>query len=353
MTRVAVVGAGMAGAICARRLADAGFDVRVFDKSRGVGGRLATRRAAWTAPDGTAHVTRFDHGAPAFGARSPAFARFVERAARDGRLARWSPRLSASGYAPLDETALWVPTPDMPTLCRDLLAGLPLRTQCLVEALHRGASGWRLQAAGDAVTEVFDAVVVATPAPQAAPLLRAHRADWAERADVPMRAGWTLMAVTDAPAASADWDLAWPAPGSVLAQVVRNDAKPERERDAGWAHWVVHATAAWSATHLKSPAADVQAALQSALEAALGQRLAWHHAAVHRWRHASVPRTDTAGTPCWWDAAAGLGACGDALGGGGVEGAWTSGAALADLIVNTGRGSQAHGRLPSSPLAPR
>ena len=46
-SRVAVIGAGMAGATCARLLADAGLDVTLFDKSRGVGGRMSTRRAEW------------------------------------------------------------------------------------------------------------------------------------------------------------------------------------------------------------------------------------------------------------------------------------------------------------------
>jgi len=54
MSRIAVVGAGIAGLACARKLIDAGHAVRVFEKSRGVGGRMATRRT----PQGT-----YDHGA--------------------------------------------------------------------------------------------------------------------------------------------------------------------------------------------------------------------------------------------------------------------------------------------------
>ena len=48
MTRghtVGVIGAGMAGLACARELAAKGFEVTVFDKGRGLGGRTATRRA--------------------------------------------------------------------------------------------------------------------------------------------------------------------------------------------------------------------------------------------------------------------------------------------------------------------
>ena len=60
---VAVVGAGIAGAACAAGLQQAGLNVTLFDKSLGVGGRLATRRTLWTGPDGVEHAVEFDHGA--------------------------------------------------------------------------------------------------------------------------------------------------------------------------------------------------------------------------------------------------------------------------------------------------
>lgn len=339
--RVAVIGAGMAGAACARWMADAGLEVQVFDKSRGVGGRMSTRRASWTAAGGAEQRASFDHGAPGFTAHAPDFVRFVEQAGRDGLLSRWVPRLAPHSYAPLDEPGLWLPTPDMPALCRALLSGLPVDTGCTVQALRHTPAGWTLESAGSTVAEGFDAVVVAIPPQQAAALLRPHQADWAQRAEaLPMLPGWVLMGVTDDPLPTPSWDLAWPTSGPLFC-AVRNDAKPGRERVPGLAHWVVHATAPWSQTHLESTAADVQAALQAALSAWLGHSLAWHHAAVHRWRYASVPRATRAGAPaaalaagrCWWDAPSGLGVCGDALGGAGVEGAWCSARALAALVA--------------------
>ena len=54
--RIGIVGAGICGLAAAAELAAAGREVAVFDKSRGIGGRLATRRV---------DAMSFDHGAPA------------------------------------------------------------------------------------------------------------------------------------------------------------------------------------------------------------------------------------------------------------------------------------------------
>jgi predicted NAD/FAD-dependent oxidoreductase len=330
---VAIVGAGLAGAACARALADAGFAVQVFDKSRGVGGRMASRRAEWTGPDGSPNPVRFDHGAPAFEARSEAFLGFVEAAERDGLLARWAPVVDRDGRLDRDETPQWVPTPDTPALCRALLADLPLVTGCTVDALRHETGGWVLETGGDVVAHGVGSVVVAIPPPQAAVLLAPHRPDWAERARaIAMLPCWTLMAVTDAPAPLPAWDLARPGTGP-LGLIVRSDARPGRTRVSGLAHWVVHAGEAWSRAHLEDPAADVQARLQDALAQHVGQPLAWRHASAHRWRYAHAPADAAVPERCDWDADAGLGACGDALGGAGVEGAWLSGRALAARLV--------------------
>ena len=82
--RVAVVGAGLAGLSCAQALQAGGVAVALFDKSRGVSGRMSTRRGeGWQA----------DHGAQYFTAREPAFVEEVRRWVAAGVAADWSPRL--------------------------------------------------------------------------------------------------------------------------------------------------------------------------------------------------------------------------------------------------------------------
>ena len=340
--RVAVIGAGIAGAACAASLREAGMDVSLFDKSRGVGGRMATRRAEWVATDGSTLRAEFDHGAQHIQARHPRFRAAMRRAAAAGVVAAWSPKVHAAWPAPTHRES-WVPLGQMQALARHLIADTPVHLNFQVQRLQRGGDGWRLVAVDGSTQGPFDQVLLAMPPAQAAVLLAGHHDRWADSlAALRMEPCWTLMAATQ--------DLDWPwdacepdSRRSPLAWVARNDRKPGREAPAGMATWVAHASAAWSAAHLEATPAAVQAALSQALAALLptGVKLQWHHRAVQRWRYA-VPAAAVAtarpAAECWWDARRGLGVCGDFLGNaattaGGVESAWRSGDELADTLL--------------------
>ena len=84
MPAYAVIGAGLAGIACARRLRAAGLDVGVFDQGRRPGGRLATRDGEQAA---------FDHGAQYFTVRDAGFAELVAEAAASRK-----PRTCGSAY---------------------------------------------------------------------------------------------------------------------------------------------------------------------------------------------------------------------------------------------------------------
>ena len=334
--RIAVIGSGIAGAACAHALARAGHAVHIFDKARGPGGRLATRRMAWVHADGQSDMTRLDHGCLGIAAQSAAFQAFVAQAVRAGWLAEWTPEL-APGSVPLElGGSLHVPVPDMPELCRRLLQGVAATFSCAVDRLHRNPFGWQVEAAGQRQGAAFDAVVLALPPAQAAPLLGPHRSDWARYAALaPMQPCWTLMGVasTAETGAAPGWRLARP-PGGPLAWVLRSDARPGRAQVPGQAHWAAHARPGWSRQHLERPPAWVQQQLQAALANVVERPVDWLQATVHRWRYAlPQARRSQAGDSFWWDAGQGLGVCGDFLGGSGVEGAWTSGQSLSAALL--------------------
>ncbi|HSW34453.1 MAG TPA: FAD-dependent oxidoreductase, partial [Steroidobacteraceae bacterium] len=101
--RVAVIGAGVAGLTCARALARADVLVTVFERARGLGGRLGTRRLRNLA---------FDHGAQFVTARSRPFIKYVEVATRAGVLLPWRPRIledDRAWDAPIEEWHVGVP----------------------------------------------------------------------------------------------------------------------------------------------------------------------------------------------------------------------------------------------------
>ena len=69
MTDIAVIGAGITGLVCAQQLSQAGYSVLVVEKSRGLEGRLATRRL---------HGTWADYGACYLKPKGELLGRFVE-----------------------------------------------------------------------------------------------------------------------------------------------------------------------------------------------------------------------------------------------------------------------------------
>lgn len=338
---VAVIGAGIAGAACAASLRRGGLKVSVFDKSRGPGGRMATRRAVWTDAEGRDHPALFDHGVPLFGAGRARFRAMLARAQQAGAALPWHPLVRATWpQAPLRDG--FVATPTQPALARYLLGDTPVHTTHAVTALQRHRGAWRLLFDDGSSAGGFGQVVLALPPAQASAVLAGPHAAWSRKlAALPMHACWTLMAVTDD--VDWPWDMAFPDRGP-LARVLRNDRVPGREAPRGIATWVAQASPEWSAEHLEDEAEDVQAALLRALAEQLpgGVFPGLHHSAVHRWRYA-MPAGAGDSVDCWWDGQRGLGVCGDFLGAGDVEAAWQSGDEMACTLAAAleGLGSEA------------
>lgn len=307
------MGAGMAGASAARRLAEAGFAVSVFDKGRQVGGRMASRRDRESG-------LRFDHGAQILRAHGPAFRHCLDDWRARGIVAPWD--------APGTDAAV----PDMTAPVRDLLAGLEVHVGRTVTSLTRDAAGWRLALAEAPEARVFDALVLTPPAPQTERLLgsmapNVGAAGFAGLREAAYAPCWSLMLATQRELPFAG-DVLRPDEGPIAA-VFRESAKPGRSETAP--HVTLHASPEWSAAHLEETPAAVEAALLAALGALLGLAITPTHRRAHRWRYALV--TATCGAPYLYDAAARLGYAGDACLGPRVEAAYDSGAALAERLA--------------------
>lgn len=294
---VVVVGAGVAGSAAARQLQLAGHRVRLYDKGRGAGGRLSTRREGGGC---------FDYGAMRFHVDAPGVAVEAER---------WQ----ALGLAEVQASGALRPREGASGLVKALHAGLTVQFGTRVRAIEPRGERLRLELErpdGSLGTDEADRVILAVPAPQAIELWPAADAAAAQLARIGYAPCQTLMV----------WF------GGPIADVLLAPADPVFAAIGGQgAHRVLQATPAWSREWLEAEPPAVAAALLTALAERIGELppVLWQRA--HRWRYATVERPLAESVRVSADGR--LLVCGDGFGGAGVGAAWASGVAAAARLV--------------------
>ena len=317
MDPVIVVGAGISGVACARTLVAAGVPVRLLDRGRRIGGRMASRRF-----DGRP----VDTGASYLTASDDRFAAQVERWHAAGLARAWTDSFTvlSADDEPTSKSGptRWGTPGGVSTLVEDLAAGLDLAPGEVTHVRYDG--GWRVD------DEPASAVVLAMPDPQARRLLAADLT--AEHALLD-RAFDPVLALV-ATFAERTWDGL--AEGRFEGAFVNGDddldwiADDGRRRGDDAPVLVAHSTSDRAARHLDDPA-SAEPALSSALRRVLRLEAEPTHTHVHRWsmakpageREASFALTDRL-----------MGFCGDGWGPQPkVEGAYLSGVALGDELA--------------------
>lgn len=299
--KVGIVGAGIAGLACARALEAEGHDVALFDKGKRPGGRLSTLvldDLAW------------DFGAQYLKATDPEFATQCEGWRQAGLLADWE----------RGPPGALVGVPSMARLVSAGCEGLDVRFGALVQRLDREGDHWYL-VGPDLREGPFDAVAIAVPAEQAAPLIGLHDMMLAcEAAGVRSKPCWTAMAAFAEPLPGLP---DWLRDRGGIAWASRDNSKPGR---ASRECWVIQAGTEWSLANLDRDAAQVAADLLSLLAAEAGTSLPEPtFLKAHRWRFA-LP-FGRRGHHLWNEGLR-LGAAGDWCSGACIEDAWLAGTAL-------------------------
>lgn len=176
MFDVAVIGAGVAGLTVAQQLQQAGYAVVAIDKSRGVGGRAATRRL---------HGTRADHGLRYLEPTGEMSQQLVKALCDRNILLLWTDTVWGTGHGAFgighgkesNQSAIprYVAPEGMSAIAKFLATGIEIRLNQRVQAIiPTSDKSWRLsfEANTDNVPELTaKAVVVAIPAPQALTIL--------------------------------------------------------------------------------------------------------------------------------------------------------------------------------------
>jgi renalase len=300
--RVAIVGAGLAGLTAARDLSEAGVNLAFFEKSRGLGGRLATRRT---------DLGPIDHGAPGVP---------VDVALAAGG-SIWS-------EGPLDARGIGIP--GMSTLARHLGQGLNVQREITITDVAGTDDGFSLTDADGGVHAGFDAVILAVPAPQAVALLAREMGMAEAIANVRMTPLWTLLLGFDAPSGLSQDVLALAEPLALAIPMLSKPGQIATER------WSIHASTAWSVAHLELEKEEAADRLLKAFMAATGLVGEPDYVAGHRWRYARVERP--LGQPFVANGAGTLLAGGDWALGSLASDAVASGHAMARRVLENIRG---------------
>jgi len=316
--KIAIIGTGMAGLTAARQL-NGDHDVVLFDKSRGVGGRMSTRYAG---------DFEFDHGAQYFTVTDAGFEALLDE--MDSPARRWDSRglYLREGVLTADTgRPRWVGAPRMNGLAKAMTGGLNIQLDRRIARISGKAGDLTLQFEDGTSDGPFDRVICTAPAPQAIAMMPQTSPLLPILADVQMHACFALMVGWPEP-----FDPGWDSlrvNDLPISWIARNNSKPGRNDSL--TTLVVHASPEWSDEFADADRDWVQTTMLESASALCDRRLDQSpHIALHRWLYAYA---DTGvGQYCLIDPALGIILAGDWCVGGRVEGAYVSGRAAADAV---------------------
>lgn len=308
---VIVVGGGISGIACARALHEAGVAVRVLDRGRRPGGRMASRRM---------RDRPVDTGASYFTVSDPAFEAVVTGWRERGLARAWTDTfvsITDSGREAKSGPVRWGATQGLRSLVEDLADGLDLASDVTVARVARRGE---LEVDGTPAS----AVVLAMPDPQARRLLDDSLAS--ERGILNHDFEPVLALTATFERRTWDFDGAFLNDDPVLDWV----ADDGRRRGDDAPVLVAHSSSAFAADHLADPDRAVEP-MAEALRRTLGvpQPQELH---VHRW---SFARPTAERDEPYLLSAHNVGACGDGWARKPrVEAAYLSGRALGRALVH-------------------
>ena len=238
---IAIIGAGLAGLTLARELS-AVANITLYEKARGLGGRMSTRRN---------DTHQWDHGAQFFTARSKAFKALLAPLISSGTVVEWQPNITtlSTDQAPFKRPWFephYVATPGMNSLLKALGQDLNIHLSTRVEQIVAHDNRWQLFDDQAQLLGEFDWVVSSAPLPQTQELLpeKLLGDDLSRYQMLPCYSLLLTVADADLP----HWD-ASKVNNAPLNWISFNHRLPGRNLDAGTV--VAHTSAEWATAHLE------------------------------------------------------------------------------------------------------
>ncbi len=153
--KIAIIGSGIAGITLAKKLKD-NFEVIIFEKSRGVGGRLSTRRN---------NSFYFNHGCPSFTANSKSFFKLI----KELTLKKCLIKLENKNFP--NNEILYRGFPNMNSFLKVLSSDLVINFNNEVSKVIKKENYWLVFNNFDKLVGQFDGVLISIPSFQAASII--------------------------------------------------------------------------------------------------------------------------------------------------------------------------------------
>lgn len=300
--KIAIIGAGLSGLHIARELSN-GYDIHIFEKARGVGGRMSTRYT---------DNYSFDHGAQCFTIRTQEFEDFLTPFIENSTVQEWKGRVINLEIGKKPTERKWNEThfvfaPKMNALCKHLAAGLNIKLSTKIKPLGEKTSDkWQLFNDEDVKLGEFDFVISTAPPEQTIVLFEDiidHNSHITQSKLAPC---FALMLGFPKPW-SRDW-IAAKIHNNPIKWVSINSSKPGRRNEA--TSIVCHTRQNWSEQNLESSLEENKNILLSEFKKITDINPSdADHIDLHRWRFATIDKSDKLGP--YFDAKQCLASTGD------------------------------------------
>lgn len=321
--KVAIIGAGISGVILGQELRQF-FEVKIFEKSRGCGGRMSTRYAG--------NFT-FDHGNPYFTAESEDFKKFLDPFITSGNVSQWKGDVisfdcNGAISSRRTEESYFVASPNMNSLCKTLAKDLDISLNSEVAPIEpRSDDVWHLKDKNGNQLGSYDFVISTAPIAQTTNLFRNQIMNNHEMAIASMLPYFVTM-IGFNHKLNLDW---------IIAEVEQKPTKlisfnsGKSGRDNNVSCFVIHSQDDWAMEHLEDDILTLEKVLVKNFEDLTGiccEKA--DYISTHRWRYALSGNSKK--SEPFFDETLGLGAVGDWVYGSKIEDVWLAAKKLSQLI---------------------
>ena len=322
--KIAIIGAGISAITLAKNL-EKTSNVSLFEKSRDVGGRMATRLSS---------PYEFDHGAQFFTAKNPDFKKFISPLLKENIIQQWNARFAEFRNDKILRTITWdseyphyVGVPGMNSISKHLSRDLDVKLNTKVNKVIKNSSNiWQLFDNNSNNLGEFDWVISTAPAIQSAEILPQLFKYHNNLLDRKMIGCFSLMLGFKKPLPLL-WDAAL-ITGTDISWASVNSSKPGRSKSFTM---LIHSTNAWAEQHLSDNPQRVISHLTKE-----ASRVIKHNTSqadfidLHAWKYANIDKQEKSEVFIDYDNK--LASCGDWLIQGRIESAFEAGFMMAKEI---------------------